>query len=76
MSSRGIPKLPVRVRNGRHDHSVQFYSDDAAFLDELSRKLGGALGRGDSAIVIATQAHREGIRRRLQSLDSTRTIPG
>jgi hypothetical protein len=75
MSSRGIPKLPVRVRNGRHDHSVQFYSDGAAFLDELSRTLGGALGRGDSAIVIATQAHREGLRRRLQSLGFDTSYP-
>jgi hypothetical protein len=68
MFSKRTPKLPVRVRNGRHDHSVQFYTDDAAFLDELSRTLGGALGRGDSAIVIATPAHREGIRLRLQTL--------
>ena len=68
MFSRDISKLAVRSKNGRHDHSVQFYSNDAVFLDELSRYVGGALGRGDSAIVIATPSHREGLRQRLHRL--------
>lgn len=68
MFSRDIPKHPVRSKHGRHDHSVQFYSNDAVFLDELSRHVGGALGRGDSVIVIATPSHREGLRQRLHRL--------
>jgi signal transduction histidine kinase len=48
-------------------HSVQFYADDAFLLDGLSRFIGTALGAGDAAIVLATQAHREALERRLQA---------
>src|SRR4051794_26764845 len=48
-----------------HPHSVQFYEDDTFLLDELSRFIGAALGAGDAALVIATQAHREELARRL-----------
>jgi hypothetical protein len=66
MFSSDISKLPIRVKNGRHHHSVVFYSDDSSLLDDLSRYVGGALGRGDSAIVIATESHREGLKKRLE----------
>ena len=49
-----------------HAHSVQFYSDDTFLLDETSRFIGSALGGGDAGLVIATQAHREGLARRLE----------
>ena len=48
-------------------HSVQFYGEDSSLLDELSRFIGTALVGGDSAVVIATKAHREGLAQRLQS---------
>ncbi|HXB22593.1 MAG TPA: PAS domain S-box protein [Candidatus Solibacter sp.] len=48
-------------------HSVQFYEDDAFLLDGLSRFIGAALLAGDSAIVIATESHREGLTQRLTS---------
>ena len=48
-------------------HSVQFYADDSFLLDGLSRFIGTALGAGDAAIVLATQAHREALERRLQA---------
>src|ERR1700688_1550432 len=48
-------------------HSVQFYADDCFLLDGLSRFIGTALGAGDAAIVVATQAHREALERRLQA---------
>jgi PAS domain S-box-containing protein len=48
-----------------HAHGVQFYGDDAYLLDGLTRFIGGALGAGDSSIVIATSAHREGLSKRL-----------
>lgn len=48
-------------------HSVQFYDDDAFLLDGLSRFLGSALGGGDAVVVIATQAHRAGIAKRLKA---------
>ena len=40
-------------------HTVQFYTDGAFLLDELSRFIGSALGAGDAAVVFATKAHRE-----------------
>ena len=51
-----------------HDrpHVVQFYSDDTFLLDGLSRFVGTALGAGDSAIVIATPQHRDGLAERLR----------
>ncbi len=48
-----------------HAHGVQFYGDDAYLLDGLTRFIGGALGAGDSSIIIATRAHREGLSKRL-----------
>jgi PAS domain S-box-containing protein len=48
-------------------HSVQFYGDDSVLLDGLSRFIGGALGAGDAAVVIATEAHREGLWRLLEA---------
>jgi signal transduction histidine kinase len=48
-------------------HVVQFYSDDAFLVDELSKYIGSALGAGDGAIVIATKAHRDGIAHRLKA---------
>lgn len=53
-----------------HDHGghvVHFYSEDAFLLDGLSRFIGTALGAGDAAIVIATEAHRDGLAQRLKA---------
>lgn len=48
-----------------HAHGVQFYGDDAYLLDGLTRFIGGALGAGDSSIIIATKTHRDGLSKRL-----------
>jgi signal transduction histidine kinase len=48
-------------------HVAHFYVDDTFLLESLSRFIGTALGAGDSAIVIATPAHREGLARILKS---------
>lgn len=50
---------------GRHD--VGFYLDDRAFLDDLTRFIGTALTCGNAALVVATEAHREGLVPRLQA---------
>jgi PAS domain S-box-containing protein len=50
-----------------HAHSIQFYENDDFLLDGLSGFIGAALLAGDSAMVIATKAHREGLDRRLTS---------
>src|SRR5271170_2105522 len=52
---------------GHHPHTVQFYGEDAFLLDELSRFVGTSLIAGDAAVVIATQAHRDGLAQRLLS---------
>lgn len=48
-------------------HVVQFYTEDGFLLDGLSRFMGTALGAGDAAVVIATQAHRVGLVERLKA---------
>ena len=57
-------------------HVVQFYGEDRFLLDELSRFIGNALGAGESAVVIATQEHCEGLNQRLQAwgLDTARAV--
>ena len=59
---------PVQWHESDHrGHVVQFYSDDSYLLEELSRFIGTALGAGDSAVVIATQKHLDGLALRLKS---------
>ena len=48
-------------------HEVGFYSDDDCLLDELTQSIGGALSAGNSAIVLATELHRETLLPRLQT---------
>jgi PAS domain S-box-containing protein len=47
-------------------HSVQFYEEDSFLLDEISRFLGSAIGSGDAALAVTTEAHREGLYQRLK----------
>ena len=42
-------------------HAVQFYEHDSALIEALGRHIGTALESGDTAIVIATKAHRQGL---------------
>src|ERR1700676_3782831 len=57
-------------------HVVQFYSNDSFLFEALSRYVGTALGAGDSAVVIATQNHVDGLNQRLRSrgLDIARFV--
>lgn len=57
-----------------HAHGVQFYGDDAYLLDGLTRFIGGALGAGDSSIIIATKAHRDGLSKRLLACGIDTTV--
>ncbi len=50
-----------------HSHSVRFYGEDSFLVDDLSRFVGSALGSGESAVVIATGAHRRGLEERLRA---------
>jgi PAS domain S-box-containing protein len=57
-------------------HVVQFYGEDDFLLDDLSRFIGSALVAGNSAVVIATKAHRESLAQKLgaQRLDTSKAI--
>jgi len=50
-----------------HRHEVQFYSDDAVFLDTIARFIAVALKAGGAAIVVATESHREALALRLKT---------
>ena len=58
------PAAPGVAEHAR-SHTVHLYDDDSVLLDEASRFVGAALGGGDTAIVIATPAHRDAIFARL-----------
>jgi DNA-binding response OmpR family regulator len=57
---------PPRVKTP-HCHEVQFYSDDAVFLDTFARFIAVALKAGDAAIVVTTESHRDALTRRLKT---------
>jgi DNA-binding NarL/FixJ family response regulator len=50
-----------------HRHEVQFYSDDAVYVDSFTRFIADALRAGDVAIVIATESHRDRLVQRLKA---------
>ena len=50
-------------------HEVAFFSDDRRLLDELTPFVEKALRAGNSAIVIATESHRNSLLHRLQGVD-------
>jgi len=49
-------------------HELELYSDDAAFIKNLSQFIHNALAIGRAAIVVATQEHRAALIRELASL--------
>lgn len=65
-------------QHGDHQHGVQFYSQDKFLIEELSEYIGNALRRGDAAIVVATDAHRNGLLQWLtaQGLDVATLVEG
>ncbi|MBW8868842.1 MAG: MEDS domain-containing protein [Acidobacteria bacterium] len=60
---------------GQHAHAVQFYTNDGHLLDLLTRFVGTALITGDSAVVIATRAHRDGLGKRLRGRGLDLAVP-
>jgi PAS domain S-box-containing protein len=72
MSLTGIPVTPRTPLAQWHDddaqgHVVQFYAEDEALVEAISRFIGTALGAGDAAVVIATKAHRDALAHSLQA---------
>lgn len=61
--------VPIPLQNAeiaRH-HQAGFYSNDYSLLDGLTQFIGAALRIGNSAIVVATESHREGLLPRLHA---------
>jgi DNA-binding NarL/FixJ family response regulator len=56
--------ISTRTRPAR-SHEVQFYSDDAHFLDRCAGFLGAALMAGNAAVFVGTAPHRSGLLERL-----------
>ena len=52
---------------GDSDHFVQFYEADGFLLNSLSGFIGKSIKSGDGAIVVATEAHRNGLDELLQA---------
>jgi DNA-binding NarL/FixJ family response regulator len=50
-----------------HRHEVQFYSDEAVFLDTFAHFIAAALKAGDAAIAVITESHRDGLVLRLKT---------
>lgn len=61
-----VAPLLVRAEVGRC-HEVHFCSDDALFLDGLTRFISAALRAGKAVIVIGTESHRESLVERLEA---------
>jgi signal transduction histidine kinase/ActR/RegA family two-component response regulator len=52
---------------GNTEHFVQFYEADGFLLDSLSGFIGRAIHADDGAVVVATEAHRNGLDELLQA---------
>lgn len=65
--------MAAAKETAREKHTVEFYGQEERMLEGVSRLIGASLGAGNAAIVLATAAHREAIRKRLsdKGLDPT-----
>jgi DNA-binding response OmpR family regulator len=64
-----VPGNKVVARNTEtaHHHEVEFYPDDASFLERFTQFIGAALRAGNAVIVLATESHRDSLLWRLQT---------
>lgn len=67
----GQPGLVPGMRSRAHqgNHVVLFYEDDEYLLGELARAAGTALDAGGSVVILATEMHRAGLERHLDTPD-------
>jgi signal transduction histidine kinase len=67
--SGNLPARPPHPAPALHlgTHSVHFYEEDSFLLDSAADLIGSALIAGDTAVVVATSAHRLGLSQRLRS---------
>jgi DNA-binding NarL/FixJ family response regulator len=62
-----VAPIPLQNAEIARHHEAGFYSDDRSLLDGLTQFIGAALRIGNSAIVVATESHREGLLPRLHA---------
>jgi DNA-binding NarL/FixJ family response regulator len=65
IASGEMTQLPNAESTRRHE--VLFHSDDTWLLDNVTQFVGTALNAGNSAVILATEAHRDGFLPRLQA---------
>jgi DNA-binding NarL/FixJ family response regulator len=66
-SLKGFEFTDTACEKAPHRHEVQFYSDDAVFLDSFARFIATALKSGHAAIAVITERHRSGLVSRLKA---------
>src|SRR6267142_3125834 len=76
MPYRQIAEVQVHSAPDTCRHAVQFYENDSVLLEALGQHIGTALESGDTAIVITTKAHRNGLAEelRLRKIDVSAAI--
>jgi len=66
-SFKGHEFTDASAEKAPHRHEVQFYSDDAVFLDTFARFIAVALKAGDAVIAVITELHRGSLVLRLKT---------
>ena len=61
-SAAPLPPVNVGIR-----HEVEFYADDAGFVDQFARLTKTVLGVGNAVVLLATEPHRTAILQKLRS---------
>jgi CheY-like chemotaxis protein len=61
-----LPSLASGKAQITRSHSVEFYSDDAAFVIGFARFIEAALEAGNAVVLVATESHRKCLLQRLQ----------
>ena len=62
-----LPSLVPRKGEVTRCHAVQFYSDDAFFLDDFTRLITAAVKAENAVVVVATESHRVSLLQRLKA---------
>jgi DNA-binding NarL/FixJ family response regulator len=66
-SIKGIEFTDTAGEKAPHRHEVQFYSDDAVFLDSFAHFIATAVKSGRAAIAVITESHRSDLVSRLKA---------
>lgn len=62
-----LTPLPPRKTERARCHEVQFYAEDAFFLDGFTRFISSALRVGNAVVVVASEPHRDRLLQKLQA---------